>query len=103
VCAVSALKRTGLKELKLEIERVIWKKGPPSKEEVIVTNVRHHEALKDAVKAVQAVIDGLKSGVSPEFIALEMREALFALGKVIGTNVSEDILSSIFSTFCIGK
>lgn len=103
VCSVSALKRTGLKELKQEIERVIWKKGPPSKEEVIVTNVRHHEALKEAEKAIQAVIDGLKSGVSPEFIALEMREALFALGKVIGTNVSEDILSSIFSTFCIGK
>jgi tRNA modification GTPase len=103
VCAVSALKRTGLKELKQEIEKVIWKKGPPSKEEVIVTNVRHHEALKEAVRGIQAVVDGLNSGVSPEFIALEMREALFALGKVIGTNVSEDILSSIFSTFCIGK
>lgn len=103
VCAVSALKRTGLKELKQEIEKVIWKKGPPSKEEVIVTNVRHHEALKEAVSGIQAVIDGLNSGVSPEFIALEIRESLFALGKVIGTNVSEDILSSIFSTFCIGK
>lgn len=103
VCVVSALKRTGLKSLKEEIEKVIWKKGPPSKEEVIVTNVRHHEALKEAARAVKAVSDGLKEGISPEFIALEMREGLSSLGKVIGTNVSEDVLSAIFSTFCIGK
>ncbi len=103
VCRISALKKQGLKELKNEIEKVIWKHGPPSKEEVVVTNIRHKEALQESYQALQRLLEGLKSGVSPEFLALEMRTALFALGKILGTNVSEDILSSIFSTFCIGK
>jgi tRNA modification GTPase len=101
--AVSALKRTGLTALKEEIEKVIWKKGPPSKEEIVVTNVRHKEALKEASYAITQTIEGLQKGVSPEFLTLDVRTSLQALGKILGTNVSEDILDSIFSTFCIGK
>lgn len=102
-CTVSALNRTGMKELKDEIEKVVWKHGPPSKEEVLVTNIRHKESLQEAEMALGQLLDGLRKGVSPEFLALEMRTALRALGKIIGTNISEDILDSIFSTFCIGK
>lgn len=101
--AVSAINRTGLKELKELIEKVIWKKGPPSTEEVLVTNVRHKEALQEAFDALERLISGLNTGVSPEFLAMDVRSALGALGKIMGTNVSEDVLSAIFSTFCIGK
>ncbi len=45
----------------------------------------------------------LKKGVSPEFLSMDMRLCLNELGKIIGTNIGEDILSAIFSTFCIGK
>lgn len=103
VISVSALKRTGLTELKEEIERVIWKHGPPSKEEVVVTNVRHQEALQESFQSLTSLIQGLKNGVSPEFLAFDMRTALNSLGKILGTDVSEDILNAIFSTFCIGK
>lgn len=103
VIAVSALKRTGLDLLKKEIEKVIWKKGPPSKEEIVVTNVRHKEALQEASSTLLTLIKGLNEGVSPEFLTLEMRTTLNSLGKILGTNVSEDILNTIFATFCIGK
>lgn len=100
---ISAKTKEGLQELKDEINKIIWKHGPPSKEEVIITNVRHHEALKEAHSALESLIHGLKTEISPEFLSFEMRSALKALGKIMGTDVSEDILDSIFSTFCIGK
>jgi tRNA modification GTPase len=100
---ISAKQKIGLDELKAAIEKIIWKKGPPSKEEVLITKLRHHQALTHAISACQAVIKGLKSGISAEFVASDTRAALGELGKIIGTNVTEDILTSIFSKFCLGK
>ncbi len=101
--AISALKKTGLEDLKAAIERLIWKKGAPSKEEVLITKMRHYQALANAIGSCQAVIDGLTKGISAEFVASDMRSALNELGAIIGTNVTEDILSAIFSKFCLGK
>lgn len=103
IVKVSAKQRVGLEELHQTIDRVIWEHGPPSREEVLITNVRHKEALKNAIDACQAVVHGLKTNVSPEFMAADMRFCLTELGRVIGTNVTEDILSAIFSKFCVGK
>ncbi len=100
---VSAKEKKGLKELHTAIDQVVWKKGPPSKEEVLITNVRHKEALSNAIQSCQMVIQGLKEGTSPEFVALDMRHCLSELGKVIGSDITEDILTAIFSKFCIGK
>jgi tRNA modification GTPase len=93
----------GIDALKKEIDAVIWKKGPPSREEVVITNVRHKEALEKAIESCRKVIEGLKNGVSAEFVSFDMRQCLNELGKIIGTNVTEDILSAIFSKFCVGK
>lgn len=103
VVQLSAKNKIGLDELRHMIDSVIWKNGPPSKEEVLITNVRHREALQQALGGGRKVIEGLKSGVSPEFLSMDMRLCLNELGKIIGTNITEDILSAIFSTFCIGK
>lgn len=100
---ISAREKIGLADLTDAIEKLIWKKGPPSKEEVMITRLRHYTALSDAIQSCQAVIEGLKTGISPEFLAADMRSALHALSSIIGTNVSEDILSAIFSKFCLGK
>jgi tRNA modification GTPase len=102
VC-ISAKHKTGLEDLKTAIEKLIWKKGPPSKEEVLITKLRHFQALSNAIASCQAVIDGLNQGISAEFVASDMRAALSELGTIIGTNVTEDILSAIFSKFCLGK
>lgn len=101
--AVSAKNRMGLEELKSAIHKIIWQKGTPSKEEVLITNLRHFQALSNAISSCKTVIEGLKSGISAEFIAADMRAALNELGTIIGTNVTEDILSAIFSKFCLGK
>lgn len=100
---ISARQKIGLDALKTAIDRLIWKKGLPSKEEVLITKLRHHQALTRAIDFCQTVIQGLQSGISAEFVASDMRAALQELGTIIGTNVTEDILSAIFSKFCLGK
>lgn len=102
VVHLSAKKREHLDALKEAIDALIWI-NPPSKEELLITSERHFQALKDASFALQKVIQGLQSGVSAEFISFDMRDGLKNLAKIIGTDVSEDILSSIFKNFCIGK
>lgn len=100
---ISAKERIGIEALHTAIDQVIWAEGPPSKEEVVITNVRHKEALFKAKEFIITLIHHLKEGVSPEFLMSDIRQALNQLGQIIGTNISEDILSTIFSTFCIGK
>lgn len=100
---ISAKEKTGIALLKKQIDDIIWKNGPPAREEILITNVRHKEALHNSIANCKKVIEGLQNGVSPEFVASDMRQCLAELGKIIGTNISEDILSAIFSTFCIGK
>jgi tRNA modification GTPase len=100
---VSAREKKGLDALKTTIDQVIWKNGPPSKEEVAITKLRHHTALQNAIEGLTQVIEGLSRRVSAEFVAADMRFALNELGTIIGTNVTEDILTSIFSQFCLGK
>jgi tRNA modification GTPase len=100
---VSAQKKIGLDELKQAIHDRLWHHGPPNKEEIAITTHRHQRALHNAVSALDAVIDGLSQRVSAEFAAADMRAALHELGSILGTNVTEDILTAIFSQFCLGK
>ena len=102
VC-ISAQTMQGLEDLKQALYRKIWKKGPPSQEEVLLTTLRHKQALDKAIEALRTVRQGLVEEMSPEFLCLDMRKALFELGTILGMNLSEEILSSIFSKFCIGK
>lgn len=100
---ISVKQKKGLEELVQEIDRFIWHKGPPSKEEVVITDIRHQEALIAATKFARHVQLGLRDSISPEFLIIDLRQSLIELGKILGTNISEDILSAIFSKFCIGK
>ena len=101
--AISAKEATGLELLREKIDQKIWRTGPPSKQEIVITHVRHKEALDEAILSVGQVIEGLKRGVSAEFVASDMRRALVSLGTIMGLDVSEDILSAVFSKFCVGK
>ncbi len=100
---VSAKMSLGLESMRALIDHVIWEKGPPSKEEVVITNLRHKQALDQAIQACDTLIQGLQEGISPEFLSSDMRTILQELGTIIGSNITEDILSAIFSKFCVGK
>jgi tRNA modification GTPase len=69
----------------------------------IVTNVRHARALETAAAHLAAVQAGLDTGRGTELLAADLRHALAALGEITGDISSEDLLTSIFTEFCIGK
>ena len=71
--------------------------------EVIVTNARHYEALTRASQALARAIDGLRQGLSGDFVSQDIRECTHHLGEITGTITTTDILTQIFSHFCIGK
>ncbi len=71
--------------------------------EILITNARHAEALHHASMNLKAVVDGLSNGLSGDFIAQDLREALSHLAEVTGEISTPDILASIFTRFCIGK
>ncbi|MCB1180455.1 MAG: tRNA uridine-5-carboxymethylaminomethyl(34) synthesis GTPase MnmE [Chlamydiia bacterium] len=103
VVEISAKEGWGIKTLENAIYDFVWKGSLPTKEEVVITQLRHKEALVEVQTALSEVIRGLEEKISPELVALEMRTCLKSLGKIMGTDVTEGLLNSIFSQFCIGK
>lgn len=69
----------------------------------LAINARHQACLESALRFTEAAQDALGRGLSPEFVAEELRAALGAVGDVVGRVDSEDLLGKIFGTFCIGK
>ena len=70
---------------------------------VMISNVRHYEAIKRAHEAILRVQNGLQDGLSGELLSLDLQDCLAALGEVTGQITNEEVLSNIFSKFCIGK
>ena len=71
--------------------------------DVVVTNLRHYEALRNALEAVRRVKEGLDTGITSDFISQDIRECMFYLGEITGQISTDEILGNIFSKFCIGK
>lgn len=71
--------------------------------DLIVTNARHYEALTHAKDSISRVISGLDANISGDFIAQDLRETIHHLSTITGTITTTDLLSTIFSKFCIGK
>lgn len=74
-----------------------------SQEDVIVSNVRHYEALQFALASIRRVSQGLANNLSGDFIAQDIRECIFHLSDIVGEVTSNEILNNIFKHFCIGK
>ena len=79
------------------------KKGTiTSREHAWAVNQRHRTALELTKENLQRAVETNSSGLSPEFIAVDLRGALDSLGLIIGATYTEDILERIFNDFCIG-
>jgi tRNA modification GTPase len=99
---LSAKTGQGLETLTSRIRDLILGPGRERAPEAAI-NLRHKQALEMADAALVRFMDGCDKNLSPEFLALELREALDAVGEVVGRTAPEDVLNLIFSRFCIGK
>ena len=71
--------------------------------DVIISNSRHYEALKKALKAIEEVNKGLKENISGDLLSVDIRRSIEFLAEITGEITNDDVLGNIFANFCIGK
>jgi tRNA modification GTPase len=99
---VSASTGEGLRELRTAILQMLGG-GAFESGSLLITNARHHELLRQTSTELTSALDALGSALSEEMVLVPLHNALRFLGEITGETTTEDILSQIFSTFCIGK
>lgn len=100
---VSCLTGQGLDALEVAVERRIGEGGLLSDTDEPAVNARQADALRRAAVALEAALSGMGAGAGTELVAEDLREALGALGEIVGRVDADDILGRIFASFCIGK
>ena len=101
--AISALHDRGTESLKEQIVATAFGQNSVNIETGIVPNLRQKLLLEDSLKAALAISHELNNGHPMELIAIQLQDAVDALGQILGTTVKVDVLDQIFSRFCIGK
>lgn len=71
--------------------------------DVLVTSLRHYQNLMQTHQALDRVLNGMSEGITGDFLAMDIRQALHYLGEITGAISTDDLLDNIFSKFCIGK
>jgi tRNA modification GTPase len=99
---VSALTGEGLESLRAAILGFL-NRGDVDNEGLLVTNARHYDLLTSSRSELDEAMSALKAGLSEELVLVSLHNALKYLGEITGETTTEDILSEVFSTFCIGK
>ncbi|WP_077921400.1 tRNA uridine-5-carboxymethylaminomethyl(34) synthesis GTPase MnmE [Spirosoma sp. 209] len=100
---ISAARHTHLDELKAALSARVRTDAAVQTGSAVVTNARHYEHLTGTDNALARALTGLDTGVTPDWLAMDLRVALQHLGELTGEITTDDLLDSIFSKFCIGK
>ena len=103
VIPISAKEEQGIDDLTDEIRRMFFHGELKFNEEVYITNVRHKEALHDALESLNMVRNSIIQGLPEDFYSIDLTDAYEELGKIIGEAVEDDVVNEIFSRFCMGK
>lgn len=103
ILEISAKTGAGLEELKKTILGLSVSAERPKTDEAMIINLRHKLAIEKALGNIQTAQKSLTAGLSPEFAAFDLHEAIDHLDAITGRKISDEILDKIFSSFCIGK
>jgi len=99
---IPAKNKTGLDDLRNKLGSVVMK-DKISSDDVILTNIRHYEAMIRVSESLGRVLSGIENNIPDDLIAIDIRQAIHYLGEITGTITSDEILGNIFKNFCIGK
>lgn len=99
---ISAKNNSGIEELQNKLLEIVNLANLNS-EDVMVSNIRHVEALQKTNEALIRVLYGIDNPVASDFLAMDIRQSLYHLGEITGEVTTDDLLDNIFSKFCIGK
>lgn len=99
---ISARNNEGVEELKSEILRKV-NLHSINTDDVLVSNIRHLEALQKTEDSLNRVLINIDNPITSDFLASDIKQALYYLGEITGQVTTDDLLETIFSKFCIGK
>lgn len=100
---ISALENKGIENLENKISNMFFDGKLEAKDDVLITNIRHENSLKEAYKNLSLFLEDIKKNVPLDCCEVNLKLAYESLGEITGESISEDILDNIFSNFCIGK
>lgn len=99
----SAKENSGLEELEKTIKDIFFRGEIKSSNEIVITNMRHKEALQEAYESLKLVKKSIQDGMPEDFYSIDLMSAYSSLGRIIGEEVDDDLVEEIFSKFCMGK
>ena len=102
VLSISSVAPGGLRPLE-EAVAELFPAGEPGEAGGLLTDARQEDAARRALEAVRRALEALESGITPDAVLTDAEEALDALGELTGRTAREEIVSQIFSRFCVGK
>ena len=103
VISISAKEQQGMDVLKETIQEMFFSGNITFNDEIYITNIRHKNALAEAKKSLEMVLQSMADGMPEDFLTIDMMSAYEELGTIIGEAVGEDLVNEIFSKFCMGK
>ena len=103
IIRTSTKENIGMDEFEQIIKKMFFRGEIKANNEVIITNMRHKEALMDAENSLEMVKQSLEAHMPEDFYSIDLMSAYAFLGLIIGEEVGEDLVNEIFSKFCMGK
>lgn len=103
VIRISAREHTGIDRFENAVKEMFFQGQFSHNNEIIITNMRHKEALQNSYESLQLVKQSIENGMEEDFYSIDLMNAYSELGKIIGEEVDDDVVEEIFSKFCMGK
>lgn len=100
---ISAKNNIGLDVFEDRVRKMFYNGKISFNDEIYITNLRHKEALTEAIESLKMVNKSIEDGMPEDFYSIDLMNAYEVLGKIIGEAVSDDLVNEIFSKFCMGK
>ena len=93
----------GLEQFENAIRKMFFDGEVLSRQKVVITNMRHKEALQNAYESLILVKESIQNGMEEDFFSIDLMDAYTELGRIIGEEIEDDVIEEIFSKFCMGK
>lgn len=103
VISVSVATNTGINDVEQAIVDLFFQGKTGEKDATYISNIRHISLLEQAVDALQEVINGIEFGMPVDLVQIDLTRAWDALGEVTGESVQDELITQLFSQFCLGK
>ena len=103
IIKTSTKENTGIEDLEKAVQKLFFSGKIDLDSEIMITNLRHKESLEEALDGLKLVKESLKADMPEDFYSIDLMNSYLSLGKIIGEEISDDLMNEIFSKFCMGK